>query len=483
MPHASLADLPEPSAEGTLSTTPLSHVLLYALDEKLTGTIEFSLPSGPAATVLFIEGRATKARTTLVDYYLSRALVDLGFITEEQHATLLPRLLLSEELHGQSLIRKKVITPDQLTLALQVQLLAQMEALSELPSEAIFQYFDGFDALASYGGESSVRLDPYPLVWTCLHKQPPWSHIQPVLTGVGNSALRLVSSADTRRFSFDRAEQAVVDLLKAKPQRLQDLTEAASALPPKTALLLAYCLIVTKQVASVSATPGRPATATPAPPPPLAAAVPPPRAPTPPRAPAAPPRPAPRPPPAAETATALPPTTPPPAGNEADGLRGATAPSEPPPTPRVANPEAALANEPPSSKDANRHSAASDSSRPTAPPPPGHDVPDQARADIIPRMAPPPRIGLEDVHTRSTVPRLVAPSAADIAAFAAQQDPLSKAALQRGLAPPVPRETLKVVTNDKTAAPPAAPQPPPRKTAEIDAVAPDSLDEPFADEK
>jgi hypothetical protein len=426
----SLADLPEPSAQGNLSTTPLSHVLLYALDEKLTGTIEFSLQTGPAATILFVEGRPTKARTTLVDYYLSRALVDMGFMTEEQHASVLPRLLLSEELHGQSLIRKKVITADQLTLALQVQLLAQMEALSELPPETVFQYFDGYDALASYGGESTVQLDPYPLVWTCLRKQPPWSHIQPVLAGVGNAAIRLVSTADTRRFSFDKAEQDVVDLLKARPQHLHELTAAANALPPRTALVLVYCLIVTKQVASVAASPAQKAAA---------------------------------------AAKSEPPKV----------------PSEPPPisapveTPRVEIPAAELTSQVPSSNPAATPLAASDSSRPTAPPPPGHDVPEQARPSVpkIPKMAPPPKIPMDNVHTRSTVPRLAAPSAAEIAAFTAQQDALAKSARQGGSGPVPKREASGVIVTEKS-----APQST-RKTMEIPAVTDDALDEPFADKK
>jgi len=84
-------------------TTPLSHVLLYALDEKLTGTIEFSLPAA-RGDLLFIEGRPQGAHHA-VDYYLSRALVDLGFITKSA-ATLL-RACCSARAARQSLIARR----------------------------------------------------------------------------------------------------------------------------------------------------------------------------------------------------------------------------------------------------------------------------------------------------------------------------------------------------------------------------------------
>ena len=158
-------DLPQPTATGTLAKTPLAHLLVYAQDRELTGTFAFAGPTGQSATVLFIEGQPTKARTSEAAIYLGRVLFELGIVSEEQLAGLLPRLLAGTELHGQVLLHEGVITEEQLELGLRSQLVRQMQSLVRLPPETTYNYYDCFDGLASYGGDGHVGIDPFPVVW------------------------------------------------------------------------------------------------------------------------------------------------------------------------------------------------------------------------------------------------------------------------------------------------------------------------------
>jgi len=240
-------ELPEPSATGTLAKTPLPHLLVYAHDRELTGTFEFSGPTGQSATVLFIEGQPTKARTTEATVYLGRVLFELGVLTDEQLGILLPRLLGTKELHGQVLTSEGVITDEQLELALRAQLVRQMQSLVHLPPETSYKYYDCFDGLASYGGDGHVGIDPFPLVWACIRDEPSWEHVQVGLARVATAGLKLTESADTSRFSFEKAERVVVELLRQKPWRVHELT-ASGTLAPRVVQLLVYCLLVTKQV-------------------------------------------------------------------------------------------------------------------------------------------------------------------------------------------------------------------------------------------
>ena len=50
------AQRPSPAASGTLAKTPLLHLLVYALDKKLAGTIDIVSPDDRAASVLFVGG-------------------------------------------------------------------------------------------------------------------------------------------------------------------------------------------------------------------------------------------------------------------------------------------------------------------------------------------------------------------------------------------------------------------------------------------
>jgi Fe-S-cluster formation regulator IscX/YfhJ len=267
-PADSLPDLPEPSASGTLVKTPLPHLLVYAHDKQLTGTFEFEGPSGQVATLLTIEGQPTKARTTEVVIYLGRVLVDLGILSEEQLADSLPGLLAGTELHGQRLIRAGLITEEELELGLRAQLIRQMQALVHLPAETTFKYYDHFDGLHSYGGDGHVGIDPFPVVWACLKASAPWEHVHVGLTRIGTSGIQLAASAETDRFSFDKAERTTIELLRQRPWRMHELTDE-SAMAPRLVQLLAYCLLVTKQLDMIreSQLPGQPDDPTEDPPP------------------------------------------------------------------------------------------------------------------------------------------------------------------------------------------------------------------------
>ncbi len=245
------SDSQEPSAQGTFAQTPLAHVLQHALDRQLTGTFELSGRSGPAGTFLVIEGKPAKART-MVDHYLVRVMESAGIMSPAQVHNWLPRLLMSEELHGRALVRQKVLTDAQLADGLKAQLLKQMQTIVELPADTIFKYYDGVDNLASWGGETPVRLDPGPIIWSSLRALPPWLHVHPALDRLSQVAIRLKRDADATRFGFDFGQRATIDLVRRRPWRVEELL-AAAPIPPETAQLIVYCLLLTKQVDFVQA--------------------------------------------------------------------------------------------------------------------------------------------------------------------------------------------------------------------------------------
>ncbi|HEX3343873.1 MAG TPA: hypothetical protein VHS09_04835, partial [Polyangiaceae bacterium] len=75
---------PAPTANGTLAKTPLLHLLLYAMDKKLSGSIELFAPDKRSAVLLFAKGEPTKVRTSEPVAYLGQILFELGHIDQEQ---------------------------------------------------------------------------------------------------------------------------------------------------------------------------------------------------------------------------------------------------------------------------------------------------------------------------------------------------------------------------------------------------------------
>src|SRR5262249_54083203 len=65
---------PAPTAEGGFAKTPLVHLLVYILDQRLTGTVTFFPPDGLSHDVYFEEGVASKIRTGAMIWPLDRVL-------------------------------------------------------------------------------------------------------------------------------------------------------------------------------------------------------------------------------------------------------------------------------------------------------------------------------------------------------------------------------------------------------------------------
>jgi curved DNA-binding protein CbpA len=245
------ADLPPPTAEGTFARTPFVQVLVYVLERMLTGTIEIVHPDGPWASILVLEGQPSKGRTSEPIAYLGNVLHELGYIDDGTLNGSLASMAKERKLHGQILLEMGKITKDQLMDGLRAQLVRKIEHIFDWPAETRFAYYDGFDALAAFGADDIVQLDPAPIVWAGVRTQPPWEHIHAALTRVGSNALRIAPGAELERFELNKEERAAAELLRVSPMRVHELV-GTKLLSASTTQLLAYCLLITKQVELVA---------------------------------------------------------------------------------------------------------------------------------------------------------------------------------------------------------------------------------------
>src|ERR1700742_2003114 len=71
------------TAEGELARTPLAHLLVYALDRRLTGAMFLSSPTGVEHVVRFSRGVPIKVRPGDRHALLGQMLVDAGAIDEK----------------------------------------------------------------------------------------------------------------------------------------------------------------------------------------------------------------------------------------------------------------------------------------------------------------------------------------------------------------------------------------------------------------
>jgi hypothetical protein len=263
---------PVPAATGTLARTPLVHLLLYALDKKLAGTIEFTAPDQSRSSVVFVGGRPAKVRTSdEPGLYLGQSLIELGYLTGSQRERSITELAQARTagpmLYGQHLVHSGLIDEQQLAAALRDQLERKLGLIAGLPQETAYEYLASYDTLQGWGLEVSHGQDPVPMIWRILRQIPPQGHMDLALERIAGSPLRLARNAQLQRLSLDRDESAAVELLRVRSQRVDELA-VTSGLGTVQTRLLVYLLLVTKQVDVLRAAPGAeggPAGSTPVP--------------------------------------------------------------------------------------------------------------------------------------------------------------------------------------------------------------------------
>lgn len=233
-----------------LAKTPFLHLLVYALEKELSGSFELFAPDKRTAAILFVKGYPAKVRTSEPVAYLGRVLLELGHVTDDQLSRSLTDLGKAKAerpmLHGQLLLGQGVIDAAKLKAGLQEQLSRKLRYAAGIPSETKYAYYDGFDALRGWGGDGDP-IDPVPLFWGMLLEYAPWEQVYAALARVTSSPLRLAQTADLERLHLKRDELAAAQLLRTRPIRASEIAGAAR-LNDRTAQLLGYLLLMTKQV-------------------------------------------------------------------------------------------------------------------------------------------------------------------------------------------------------------------------------------------
>lgn len=233
------------AAKGTLGATPLSKLLIYVLDRRLTGTLVLEDAAQQRSAISFRSGAPTKVKLSEPRRLLSEILVTRHGLEVETAASTFEAARAAGKLHGTLLVEKGVVPAATIAEALVEQLAQKLDWLAELPPETVYGYYEQ-DFLGGYAG-SGVEADPLGLVWRVVRKQATPSVVAPVLERLGGRELRLHPKSRVGRFGFGPKERGVVDVLRMKPQPLGDLV-ASGLLPPAEVQALLYALVLTRHL-------------------------------------------------------------------------------------------------------------------------------------------------------------------------------------------------------------------------------------------
>jgi hypothetical protein len=231
------------TAQGDLERTPFAHLLVYAADHRLTGTMILNEPAGAEHVVQLVHGVPVKIRPG-DDYALfGELLVEDGLVPRETvDAALATRGLL-----GDVLLLSGCVDAVTLEWIAEVQFVRRIVRLFALPSATRYRYFEGSAALSEWGGEPA-RLDLLALLWAGLREHGARStFLEPTLDRLAGAPLRIHPALDPGRFGFRGAEIAAIERMRDAALSLQELV--GSGVAPEPALRsLVYALIITRYI-------------------------------------------------------------------------------------------------------------------------------------------------------------------------------------------------------------------------------------------
>jgi curved DNA-binding protein CbpA len=235
-----------PSVTGTLGKSPILHLLVSALEHVSSGTLVIETPAGARSALGFNQGIPTKFKAAEPVERFGSVLVTFGWLDESASEKSFGEASVCGMLHGEYLVKKGILSADVVALGLRCQMLRKLSWACTLDPSSVYGLYDGQDFLARWAGVGTP-LSPLRAAWQLAREMPESATLLDLVGRFESQAMRFHPRAALDKFGFDTAERAVLDLLKARPQTLTDLTRL-NVLPLPILHRAIYVLALTRQL-------------------------------------------------------------------------------------------------------------------------------------------------------------------------------------------------------------------------------------------
>lgn len=234
-------DLQGPTAEGDFARTPFAHLLVFAMDRRLTGVMYADESPSVSHAVAFERGAVVHVTSGHGFARLGKLLMEEGLVEPD----VLAEALDAEAPLGRALIAAGALTPESLASLLDEQLRRRVLRLFMLPPATTYRYFEGHEPLAP---RRAVRVNSLALLWEGLRAHAECSPLfETTLACVRDAPLRLHPEAQARQLELVGDERLAVALLAGQPSSLAELVESGIIGEAPLRRLL-YALTITRML-------------------------------------------------------------------------------------------------------------------------------------------------------------------------------------------------------------------------------------------
>ncbi|HEX5099565.1 MAG TPA: DnaJ domain-containing protein [Polyangiaceae bacterium] len=204
----------------------------------------FEDPEHKKHAVYFAAGAPAAAHSATVIAPLGELAVARGILSPSRLEPALQSARAAGKRLGELLLDWVVVDEAALDALLREQVARRVKELRLLPPTTAYGFYEGTNFLERAGGPKQPSA-PLPLILRVMRLSADGGRSAETLARVGSSVLRFHTDAPLARFDFEPGEQAVVDVLRAKPQTLAELRNRGLLDPPALDRLL-YTLLLLK---------------------------------------------------------------------------------------------------------------------------------------------------------------------------------------------------------------------------------------------
>lgn len=208
-----------PTAEGDLGRTPFAHLLVYAVDQQLTGALFLHVPDGVMHSVRLECGRPVKVQMGDGFARLGTLLMEANLIDKKTHD--LPRVV--PGLVGESLVVGGHINRETLDQMVERQFYVRMTRLFGLPVATRYAYFANMNEIID-DGAPNMTVHPLALIWAGLREHATNSAMMnSILERFRDVKLKLHTQAVVDRLLPTNAERAVIEQIRSNTANLRSI--------------------------------------------------------------------------------------------------------------------------------------------------------------------------------------------------------------------------------------------------------------------
>lgn len=235
---------PPATAVGNVQATPVVHILVYVLEHRLAGSVEFRDPAGECHVIHFARGAPIKVKTGNRVAPLAKELVLAGVVTEEVAAVAVMEAKAAGQRLGEYLVGQGRLREGDLQLALTRHMRKKLAAIVNLAPQTTYAFYKD---LCLVDDESEIDIEPLGTILSVVRAWHDRVRIRATLQRIGGQLMQLHPESTIDSVELTEQEALVLRVMRENQITLAELFRV-KGLDEEAVATLAYTLAVTRHV-------------------------------------------------------------------------------------------------------------------------------------------------------------------------------------------------------------------------------------------